>query len=129
MAMTAMSAGASGDDARRGVSGDNALARRAARDDTSWCAVAAALAHESSLRLAESVRTFASQSRARGDSINEVLEVLMDLVRETTPQNASSAKRSCDVAEWAIAGYFEGEERRGRGAETVRTEEDGVRRP
>ena len=69
--------------------------------------VADALTQESSLRMAESIRTYASQSRANGDSIHEVLEVLMELARETTPPNASSAKRSCDVAEWAIAGYYD----------------------
>ena len=85
----------------------NTPARRAPRSDTLRLTVAAALAQESSLRLAESIRTYASQSRANGDSIHEVLDVLMKLACETTPQNVSSAKRSSDVAEWAIAGYFE----------------------
>lgn len=69
--------------------------------------VAAALAEESSLSLAESIRTYASESRANGESIHEVLEVLMNLARDTTPKNASPAKRSCEIAEWAISGYFE----------------------
>lgn len=37
----------------------------------------------------------------------------MNLARDTAPQNASSAKRSCDIAEWAIAGYFDETERDG----------------
>jgi len=87
--------------------GDDTRTRRVPRSDTLWLTIAAALAQESSLRLAESIRTYASQSRANGDSIHEVLDVLMKLACETTPQNVSAAKRSSDVAEWAIAGYFE----------------------
>jgi len=69
--------------------------------------VADALAQEHSLRLAESIREYASESRANGDSIHEVLDVLMTLTRDTTPTDTSSAKRSSEIAEWAIAGYFE----------------------
>lgn len=69
--------------------------------------VAAALAEETSLRLAESIRTYSRRARADGDSVQEVLEVLMSLVRDTTPERTSVAKRSCAVAEWAIAAYFD----------------------
>ena len=92
---------------------ETTMARTAASRETLRRITAAALAHEPSLRLAESIRTYASQSRANGDSIHEVLEVLMNLARDTAPQNASSAKRSCDIAEWAIAGYFDETERDG----------------
>lgn len=105
--MTAMRAEMPRSSAARMVFVDSTPPRRAPRSDTLRLTVAAALAQESSLRLAESIRVYASQSRANGDSIHEVLEVLMKLASETTPQNASAAKRSSDVAEWAIAGYFE----------------------
>ena len=107
MAMTAMRVGMPGAATTRMGLGHGAPLGRTGSDDTLRRTVAAAMAQESSLRLAESVRTYASQSRENGDSIHEVLEVLMELARETTPQHASSAKWSCDVADWAIAGYFE----------------------
>lgn len=80
---------------------------RAADADIPRRNVAAALAQETSLRLAESIRTYARRARANGDSVQEVLEVLMSLVRDTTPEPTSVAKRSCAVAEWAIAAYFD----------------------
>ena len=67
--------------------------------------VAVALAQES-LQAAESVRTYARYSRAKGDSVQEVVEVLMQLVRETTPTTKSLPKRSCEVADWAIDAYL-----------------------
>ena len=107
MAMPAIDIGAPTAAVRRMTSGEDARIRRARNGDRLRLAVAAALAEAHSLSLAESIRTYASESRANGDSIHEVLDVLMNLTRHTTPTNASSAKRSCDVAEWAIAGYFE----------------------
>lgn len=107
MAMTAMSVGTPRAAATRMTPGENLTARRAPRDDGLRRAVAAALAQESSLRLAESIRVYASQSRASGDSIHQVLDVLMNLAQSTIPKDVSLAKWSCDVAEWAIAGYFE----------------------
>lgn len=67
--------------------------------------VAAALGQES-LQAAESVRIYARCSRAKGDSVQDVLEVLMKLVRDTTPKTKSLPKRSCEVADWAIAAYL-----------------------
>jgi hypothetical protein len=66
--------------------------------------VADALAQASS-QAAESVRAYARYSRAQGDSLQEVVEVLMKLVRDTTPETKSLPKRSCEVADWAIAAY------------------------
>jgi hypothetical protein len=106
---------------------------------TTTTMIADALAHESSLSLAESIRTFASQSRAKGDSIHDVLGLLMRLAQQSTPRDATVAKRSSDVAEWAIAGYFEERvsmrtalwhargARRGRRTERVKSEEAWAR--
>lgn len=65
-----------------------------------------ALAQESTPQLAESIRIYARCSRANGDSVQDVLEVLMNLVRDSTPQTRSLAKRSCEVADVAVAAYF-----------------------
>jgi hypothetical protein len=69
--------------------------------------VANALARGSGPGLAASVRTYARRSRATGDTVQDVVRVLMDLVRDAIPESASRTKRSCEVAEWAIAAYFE----------------------
>lgn len=68
--------------------------------------VVIALAQESSQCVAESVRIYARRARANGDSVQEVLEVLMHLVRDAAPQSRSLSSRSCEVANWAIAAYF-----------------------
>lgn len=68
--------------------------------------VVAALAQESMPHLAESIRTYARRARANGDSVQEVLEVLMNLVPDATPDTTSLARRSCEVADCAIAAYF-----------------------
>ena len=75
--------------------------------DIRWRGVAAALAQESRLLLAPSVRNYAKRSRAHGDTVQEVVKVLEDLVRDAAPESATLAKRSCEVAEWAIEAYFE----------------------
>ncbi len=90
-----------------GVAVDDSRSRRAANADIPARNVAAALAQETSLHLAESIRTYSRRARANGDSVQEVLEVLMGLVRDTTPERTAVAKRSCAVAEWAIAAYFD----------------------
>jgi len=54
-----------------------------------------------------SVRNYAKRSRARGDTVQEVIKVLEDLVRDAAPTSTTLAKRSCEVAEWAIQAYFE----------------------
>jgi hypothetical protein len=54
-----------------------------------------------------SVRDYAKRSRARGDTVQEVVKVFEDLVRDAAPSSPKLAKRSCEVAEWAIQAYFE----------------------
>jgi hypothetical protein len=75
--------------------------------DIPWRRVASALAQESALLLTTSVRNYAKHSRAHGDTVQEVVKVLEGLVRDAAPQSATLAKRSCEVAEWAIEAYFE----------------------
>jgi hypothetical protein len=71
--------------------------------------VAAALARGVTPRVATSVRNYAKRSRAHGDTVQDVVKNLMELVRDATPNEAILAKRSCEVAEWAIAAYYEPE--------------------
>lgn len=107
MSVIAMSAGAPRAAAMQVSFREDVPVRRSHGGEARRRIVADAMAQERSLRLAEWIREYASESRANGDSIHEVLEVLMTLARDTTPTNTSSAKRSSEIAEWAIAGYFE----------------------
>ncbi len=86
--------------------------------DISGYGVATALAQQSPLLLANAVRTYAKQSRAHGETVQAVIKCLMDLVRDAAPGSRTLAKRSCEVAEWAIEAYFE--EPSWRPAETAR---------
>ena len=71
--------------------------------------VAAALARGVMPRVETSIRDYAKRSRAHGDTVQDVVKNLMELVRDATPNDAMLAKRSCEVAEWAIAAYYEPE--------------------
>jgi hypothetical protein len=75
-------------------------------DDTLRRGVATALARGSTIGLAASVRIYARRGRANGDTVQDVVKCLMDLVRNATADDGTLAKRSCAVAEWAIAAYY-----------------------
>jgi hypothetical protein len=75
--------------------------------DIPWRDVATALAQKSPRLLTTSVRDYARSSRAHGATVQEVVKVLEDLVRDAAPESTTLAKQSCEVAEWAIQAYFE----------------------
>jgi hypothetical protein len=87
--------------------GENTPSRTAVDRDSSRRGVASALARESTIDLAVCVRSYARRARADGDIVQDVVKCLMDLVRDATPDDGTLAKRSCMVADWAIAAYYD----------------------
>lgn len=75
--------------------------------DIPWRGVATALARKSPLLLTTAVRNYAKRARAHGATVQQVVKVLEDLIRDAAPESTTLAKRSCEVAEWAIEAYFE----------------------
>jgi hypothetical protein len=82
------------------------------RGDVLLRAVTVALASGVTPRLAASVRNYARRSRARRDIVQDVVKNLMELVRDAPPNDMTLAKRSCQVADWAIEAYYEPESAR-----------------